>query len=83
MVIRMRHTKSHSANRRSHHALKSKVSSKCPNCGSASLPHRACQNCGKYKGREVVDVFSKVDKKEEKQKKQKSAENPKEEKIQS
>lgn len=27
---------------------------KCPNCGEAVLPHRACKACGFYKGREVI-----------------------------
>ena len=28
----------------------------CPNCGEAIRPHRACTNCGYYKGKEVVKV---------------------------
>jgi large subunit ribosomal protein L32 len=30
--------------------------STCPQCKSPKLPHRACPNCGQYKGREVVQV---------------------------
>ena len=26
----------------------------CPKCGSPVLSHRACPNCGEYKGRAVV-----------------------------
>ncbi len=26
----------------------------CTNCGSMKLMHRACANCGYYRGREVV-----------------------------
>lgn len=26
----------------------------CPNCGEASIPHRACAACGHYKGRKVI-----------------------------
>ncbi len=29
---------------------------KCPQCGALILPHRACAECGYYKGREVVKV---------------------------
>ena len=25
----------------------------CPNCGEMMLPHRVCQECGHYKGREI------------------------------
>jgi len=32
------------------------------------MPHRACLNCGTYKGREVIDVLKKLDKKERKAK---------------
>lgn len=68
MTIRMRHTKSHRNNRRSHHALKAVLTVSCPKCGSDVLPHIICNNCGTYKGREVVDVLKKLTKKEKKQK---------------
>jgi large subunit ribosomal protein L32 len=32
--------------RRSHNALKPIGNVKCPNCGSAKLPHAACSACG-------------------------------------
>jgi large subunit ribosomal protein L32 len=28
----------------------------CPQCGSAKLPHVACDTCGTYNGRAVLDV---------------------------
>lgn len=28
----------------------------CPRCGSPRLSHRACSNCGTYRGREVLSV---------------------------
>ena len=31
-------------------------SSACPQCGRPKLPHRACRECGVYKGREVLNV---------------------------
>lgn len=27
---------------------------KCPNCGEYNRPHRICQSCGFYKGKEIV-----------------------------
>lgn len=72
MVVRMRSTRSHTANRRSHHALKSMRFSKCVDCGASHLRHRACPSCGKYKGKLVVDVVALASKKEAKLKKRAS-----------
>jgi len=30
--------------------------SNCPNCHEPKLTHRVCPHCGKYKGREVIEV---------------------------
>jgi len=59
MVVRMRHTRSHTRNRRSHHALVGKSFSKCTNCGAQHLSHHVCMACGQYRGRVVVDVLAK------------------------
>lgn len=64
----MRHTRSHTGNRRSHHALKAGALAKCLKCKAETLPHVMCANCGFYKGKEVVDVLKKLTKKEKKQK---------------
>ncbi|OGF64646.1 50S ribosomal protein L32 [Candidatus Giovannonibacteria bacterium RIFCSPHIGHO2_02_42_15] len=68
MTVRMRHTRSHSNKRRSHHALKGSAFSVCQNCKNEKTPHVICQNCGFYNGRQVVDVLKKLDKKERKKK---------------
>ena len=73
MSIRMRHTRSHTRNRRSHHALKIPRLSKCVKCGALHLRHRMCVTCGSYKGREVIDVMSKILKKAEKKKTKREA----------
>ncbi|MBI2021076.1 50S ribosomal protein L32 [Candidatus Giovannonibacteria bacterium] len=68
MTVRMRHTPSHTKNRRSHHAIEASLAIHCAKCGAAALAHTVCANCGFYKGREVVDVLKKLTKKERKQK---------------
>lgn len=52
--------------RRAHHALDAINTGACPKCAKPVLGHRACANCGFYKGREVVNVLEKLDKKERK-----------------
>ena len=59
MSVRMRVNRSHTGNRRSHHALKEPRLSTCAKCGAQHLRHRMCPDCGDYRGREVVDVVSK------------------------
>ena len=59
MVVRMRHTRAHTRNRRSHHALVGKSFSKCTECGAQHLSHHVCMACGKYRGRVVIDVLAK------------------------
>ena len=46
--------------RRTH--LKKEVGAltKCPSCGSTLRPHRACTKCGKYNGKEVLNVEKEV-----------------------
>jgi len=34
----------------------------CPDCGSKALSHTVCPECGKYRGRQVVDKQKKIDK---------------------
>ena len=60
MVVHMRHTKGHTANRRSHHALKSARFETCPKCSAKHLMHRVCGNCGTYRGRTVIDTMKKT-----------------------
>lgn len=63
MSVRMRHTSGHTGNTRSHHALTAPRLSTCKDCGSAHLRHRICETCGKYRGKQVIDVTAKIEKK--------------------
>ncbi|MEM9291993.1 MAG: 50S ribosomal protein L32 [Acidobacteriota bacterium] len=42
--------------RRAHDALKRPMAATCENCGEVKLPHRACAECGHYRGREVIEA---------------------------
>ena len=59
MVVRMRHTRAHTANRRSHHGLDESRFTTCKDCGAKHLMHRVCTSCGKYRGRVIIDVLKK------------------------
>ena len=59
MVVRMRRNHSETAKRRSHHALTALQSAKCE-CGALRRPHHACSECGKYKGRVVIDMLARA-----------------------
>lgn len=60
MVVRMRATRSHRNNRRSHHALTATRFSKCSNCGLDAKRHTVCMTCGYYRGKKVLDVTKKA-----------------------
>ncbi|PIT92027.1 MAG: 50S ribosomal protein L32 [Candidatus Harrisonbacteria bacterium CG10_big_fil_rev_8_21_14_0_10_42_17] len=51
MVPKKRHSKSKVGRRRSHLALKGVVLSTCTNCKGPITGHRACAQCGAYKGK--------------------------------
>jgi large subunit ribosomal protein L32 len=69
----MRHTKSHTKNRRSHHALVSTGFIKCDNCASLKKNHTVCSSCGFYRGMKVLDLVKKVEKKQKKEKAKQAA----------
>ncbi|HBA45828.1 MAG: 50S ribosomal protein L32 [Parcubacteria group bacterium GW2011_GWC1_40_11] len=73
MVVRMRHTKSHTKNRRSHHALASTSFAKCENCQALKRRHTVCSSCGFYRGKKVMDLVKKLEKKQKKAKAKKAA----------
>ena len=56
MVIRMRHTRAHTGNRRSHHALKTAANT----ITEEGQRHRVDMKTGMYRGRQVIDVTKKA-----------------------
>lgn len=53
MSIRMRHTRGHTNNRRSHHALKSTNIVKDKESGNLRLPHHLDEVTGMYRGKQI------------------------------
>lgn len=51
-VPRRRHSKSRRDKARTNKKLHARQVAKCENCGATRQPHRACPECGQYKGRE-------------------------------
>lgn len=50
-----RHSTSRSRKRRTHYKAVAPTVSKCSNCGSPVLMHRVCQECGYYRGKQVIE----------------------------
>ncbi|MDP2651339.1 MAG: 50S ribosomal protein L32 [bacterium] len=55
----MRHTRSHTKNRRSHHSLKNPALTKDKD-GVVHLRHRVTPSTGAYRGRKVIDLTAKL-----------------------
>ncbi|MDH4262555.1 MAG: 50S ribosomal protein L32 [Spirochaetia bacterium] len=55
MAVPKRKTSQHRKRiRRAHHAIGKPNLRPCPNCGTFGIPHRACSNCGMYKGMLII-----------------------------
>ncbi len=55
-VPKRKHSKSRRDKRRTHFKLLAQMVVECPYCHEPKLPHRVCPHCGKYKGREIIEV---------------------------
>lgn len=55
-VPKKRTSRSKRGMRRAHDSLSLPAVSTCPECGAAVAPHKVCQECGKFKGEEVIKV---------------------------
>ena len=56
MVVRMRANRSHTGNRRSHHALTGPRISIDAKTGIPHQRHRVCLETGNYRGMQILDV---------------------------
>src|SRR3989344_4561167 len=61
MSIRMRHTRGHTNNRRSHHALAETNIVKDKESGNLRLPHSIDEVTGMYRGRQIFTPKAKVE----------------------
>jgi large subunit ribosomal protein L32 len=66
-VPKHRHTKSKRNKVRMHLYIRPATLTSCRKCKQKVLPHTVCQNCGYYKGQEVINVLGKLSKKDKKQ----------------
>ncbi len=66
MSVRMRHTSSHTKNRRSHHALSGTNLVTDKESGALRLPHTLDESTGMYRGKQIVSKkeIKKVEKKD-------------------
>ena len=80
-VPKRKRSKSRQRKTRMHIYLEEPVLNRCPRCGKPVLPHTVCQNCGYYKGREVINVLEKLEKKERKIREKEIKAKKKEEKV--
>lgn len=76
MSVRMRHTSSHTKNRRSHHALKASSVMTDKESGALRLPHRLDESTGMYRGKLIVPERKKAIKEEKKRKERNEQEAP-------
>ena len=59
-VPKVRTSRSRRNARRSHHFLRPRGYSPCPNCQAVRLPHCVCPSCGHYRGRQVMKAAAKA-----------------------
>lgn len=57
-----RRTRSSKRERASHFALSTLQLTRCGHCQRLILPHRVCAHCGWYRGREVLHLETKLEK---------------------
>jgi large subunit ribosomal protein L32 len=55
-VPKRKQSKSRRDKRRANYKLDAPAKYVCPECGEINQPHRACPNCGTYRGKTVLTI---------------------------
>ncbi len=55
-VPKKKMSRSRTRRRKSHWKVARPALATCSRCGSAHAPHRVCNECGTYNGREIAEV---------------------------
>ena len=77
-VPKRKRSKTRQRQTRMHIFLKEPTLTHCLKCGKPVLPHTVCPYCGFYKGREVINVLAKLERKERKKREKEIKEKEKE-----
>ncbi|MFA6909306.1 MAG: 50S ribosomal protein L32 [Patescibacteria group bacterium] len=64
-----RRTKQSKRERAAHFALSPIQLTTCPKCKQAIRPHRVCPHCGYYRGRDILQIDLKSERRKQKDKK--------------
>jgi len=65
-----RHSKSQKGRRRAHIKVEEKELVECSHCGETKKPHTVCNNCGYYKGEQIIEQEVEEEAAEEEEKEQ-------------
>lgn len=55
-VPKKKMSRSRTRRRKAQWKVSAQVTTACSQCGAQHISHRACSNCGTYKGREVIEA---------------------------
>lgn len=53
---KQRISRAHQGNRRRHHYLNAPELVPCRECGAMKRAHHVCPSCGRYRGRQVINI---------------------------
>lgn len=54
-----RQSKARRNKRRANDALSAPIHTSCTNCGATIMPHRVCNVCGHYRGKQIISIKQK------------------------